>query len=69
MRDWLTVADVLAIHADQIERYGGAAGLRDDAIFVARAFLTKQGAIGSFGEHVTFLHDDTAAVWLQRWEE
>ena len=28
-RDYLTPADVLAIHADQIAKYGGAYGVRD----------------------------------------
>ena len=28
-RDYLTLADVLAIHADQIAKYGGAYGVRD----------------------------------------
>jgi death-on-curing protein len=29
MTDYLTVAEVLAIHEDQIARYGGSAGIRD----------------------------------------
>jgi|SRR5579883_2649310 death-on-curing protein len=29
MSDYLTLAEVLAIHADQIERYGGSRGIRD----------------------------------------
>ena len=29
--DYLSVEDVLAIHADQIERYGGSQGVRDQA--------------------------------------
>ena len=29
MTDYLTVAEVLAMHADQIERYGGSQGVRD----------------------------------------
>ena len=29
MRDYLTLGDVLAIHADQIATYGGASGIRD----------------------------------------
>ncbi len=29
MRDYLTLPEVLAMHADQIERYGGSAGVRD----------------------------------------
>ena len=31
MTDYLTVAEVLAMHADQIERYGGSHGVRDQA--------------------------------------
>jgi len=30
--DYLTRADVLAIHQDLIERYGGSAGLRDPGL-------------------------------------
>ena len=29
MTDYLTMAEVLAMHADQIERYGGSQGVRD----------------------------------------
>lgn len=29
MRDYLTLGDVLAIHADQIATYRGAAGIRE----------------------------------------
>ena len=29
MTDYLTVPDVLEIHKDQIDRYGGAHGVRD----------------------------------------
>ena len=29
MTDYLTVIDVLAIHKDQIERFGGVSGIRD----------------------------------------
>ena len=29
MTDYLSVVEVLAIHADQIDRYGGSEGLRD----------------------------------------
>ena len=42
------------------------AAKRGDALFVGRAFLTKQGATGSFDERMRLGHDDTAFVWLQR---
>jgi death-on-curing protein len=37
MTDYLTVAEVLAMHADQIERYGGAQGVRDQGLLEAAA--------------------------------
>ena len=38
MRDYLTLGDVLAIHADQIATYGGAAGIRDPGQLDAALF-------------------------------
>jgi death-on-curing protein len=35
MTDYLTVAEVLAMHADQIERYGGSHGVRDQGLLEA----------------------------------
>jgi len=32
MTDYLTTAEVLAMHADQIERYGGSHGIRDQGL-------------------------------------
>ena len=32
MTDYPTVTEVLAIHADQIERYGGADGVREQLL-------------------------------------
>ena len=37
-RDYLTVADVLAIHAEQIATYGGAEGVRDPGQLEAALF-------------------------------
>lgn len=37
-RDYLTVADVLAMHADQIATYGGSDGLRDPGQLEAALF-------------------------------
>ena len=39
---------------------------KGDALFAARAFLTKQGANGSYDEKMDLISDDTAYVWLQR---
>ena len=38
MTDYLTVIEVLAIHADQIDRYGGAPGVRDMRLLEAALF-------------------------------
>ena len=43
MTDYLTVAEVLAIHADQIDRYGGAHGLRDPGALEAAIFRPQSG--------------------------
>ena len=42
-RDYLTLADVLDIHADQIAVYGGAAGLRDPGQLEAALFRPQSG--------------------------
>ena len=42
-RDYLTLADVLEIHADQIAVYGGAPGLRDPGQLEAALFRPQSG--------------------------
>lgn len=42
-RDWLTVADVLGIHAIQIRRYGGSPGLRDAGALESALFRPQTG--------------------------
>ena len=42
-RDYLTLADVLAIHADQIAAYGGAEGVRDPGQLEAALFRPQSG--------------------------
>ena len=42
-RDYLTLADVLAIHANQIAIYGGAEGLRDPGQLEAALFRPQSG--------------------------
>lgn len=43
MSDYLTLAEVLAIHADQIERYGGSPGLRDPGALEAALYRPQTG--------------------------
>lgn len=43
MRDYLTVADVIGIHAISIQRYGGIAGLRDPGALESAVFRPQSG--------------------------
>jgi death-on-curing protein len=56
MRDYLTVAEVLAIHADQIERYGGSPGIRDPGLLEAALFRPQTG-------YYADLIEEAAALW------
>jgi death-on-curing protein len=54
--DFLTPAEVLAIHADQIERYGGAPGVRDPGILEAALFRPQTG-------YYADVIEEAAALW------
>ena len=54
--DYIRVEDILAIHADQIERYGGAEGIRDPGLLEAALFRPKTG-------YYPTLIDEAAALW------
>ena len=56
MTEYLTVVEVLAIHADQIERYGGSAGLRDPGQLEAALFRPQTG-------YYSDLIEEAAALW------
>ena len=56
MREYLTLADVLAIHADQIDRYGGSPGLRDPGLLEAALFRPQTG-------HYVDVIEEAAALW------
>jgi death-on-curing protein len=56
MTDYLTVIEVLAIHVDQIERYGGADGVRDPGLLEAALFRPQTG-------YYADLIDEAAALW------
>jgi len=56
MTDYLTFAEVLAIHDDQIERYGGSPGVRDPGLLEAALFRPQTGYYAS-------LIEEAAALW------
>jgi len=55
-RDYLTLADVLAIHADQIATYGGAEEVRDPGQLEAALFRPQSG-------HYADPIAEAAALW------
>lgn len=56
MTDYLTVAEVLAMHADQIQRYGGSHGIRDPGLLEAALFRPQTG-------YYADLIEEAAALW------
>lgn len=56
MTDYLTMAEVLAIHADQIERYGGSPGVRDQGLLEAALYRPQTG-------YYADLIEEAAALW------
>jgi death-on-curing protein len=56
---FLTLDEVLAIHAHQIERYGGSPGIRDRGL-LASALAMPDAAFGGEDLHPT-LHEKAAA--------
>jgi death-on-curing protein len=56
MTDYLTLAEALAIHDDQIERYGGSAGVRDFGLLEAALFRSQTG-------YYADLIEEAAALW------
>src|ERR1700738_1124831 len=56
MSDYLTLAEALAIHDDQIERFGGLSGVRDHGILEAALYRPQTGYYAS-------LIEEAAALW------
>lgn len=56
MTDYPTVVEVLAIHEDQIERYGGGQGVRDPGLLEAALFRPQTG-------YYADLIAEAAALW------
>src|SRR5271166_6832743 len=56
MTDQLTLAEALAIHDDQIERYGGSPGIRDPGLLEAALYRPQTG-------YYADLIEEAAALW------
>lgn len=56
MRDYLTLIEVLAIHDDQIKRYGGTDGIRDAGLLEAALYRPQTG-------YYNDLIEEAAALW------
>ena len=56
MSDYLTLAEVLAIHYDQIERYGGSHGVRDAGLLEAALYRPRTG-------YYVDLIEEASALW------
>jgi len=54
--DYLTITEALAIHADQIKRYGGSSGIRDHGLLDAALFRPQTG-------YYADLIEQAAALW------
>jgi death-on-curing protein len=54
--DYLTMAEVLAMHIDQIERYGGGHGIRDPGLLESALFRPQTG-------YYADLIEEAAALW------
>jgi death-on-curing protein len=56
MTDYLTLAEALAIHDDQVQRYGGSSGVRDHGILEAALYRPQTG-------YYSNLIEEAAALW------
>jgi death-on-curing protein len=54
--DYLTTVEVLAMHTDQIERYGGSYGVRDHGLLESALYRPQTG-------YYADLIEETAALW------
>ena len=56
MTDYLTTVEVLAMHTDQLERYGGGEGVRDYGLLESALYRPQTG-------YYTDLIEEAAALW------
>jgi len=58
--DYLTLIEVLEIHKDQIQRYGGAAGVRDMGLLEAALYRPQTGYYENLVEEAVALWESMA---------
>ena len=56
MNNYLTLTEVLAIHADQIDRYGGSHGVRDRGLLESALYRPQTG-------YYADLLEEASALW------
>lgn len=56
MTDYLTTVEVLAMHTDQLERYGGGEGVRDYGLLESALYRPQTG-------YYADLMEEAAALW------
>jgi death-on-curing protein len=59
-RIYLTIAEVLAIHNQQIEQYGGLDGIRDRGLLESAVFRPQTGYYNSLAEEAAALMESLA---------
>ena len=59
-RIYLTIAEVLAIHEQQIEQYGGISGIRDGGVLESAVFRPQTGYYNSVAEEAAALMESLA---------
>ena len=60
MTDYLSIIEVLTIHEDQIERYGGAHGVRDPGLLEAVLYRPQTGYYADLIEEAAVLWESLA---------
>ena len=56
MTDYLTMAEILAMHEDQVARYGGLEGVRDQGLLESALYRPQTG-------YYADLIEEAAALW------
>jgi death on curing protein len=59
-RVYLTIGEVLQIHRQQIDQYGGAHGLRDRGLLESAVFRPQVGYYGTIAEEAAALMESLA---------
>jgi prophage maintenance system killer protein len=67
--DYLTLAEALAIHDDQLERYGGSSEVRDHGLLEAALYRPQTGYYANLIEEAAALLHWTKAIMITRMKD